>query len=371
VREVVAAAAGPRAEVSESCEPDRPADGTSPLVEMAMGYFRSRTLCAAARLGIADVLGEGEQTVDRLASACQADPASLNRLLRALASFSIVSESKPGTFVLTPVGAPLRRDAPDSVWAAVVFWADLLADNWSYLTESVRTGRTAGEVMKREGVASRWSMDPEATGIFRAVMGTGPAENYMPLARAWDFSARRVVADLGGGGGALMLAILEAYPEVHGMLVDRQESVARAADRFAAVGLAHRCALVAADLCQVVPPGADVYILKHILHGCTDETATGILRNCRSVIPADGRLLVVEFVLPDLFNRADKELEQRVMSDLNMLAVTGGKERSSGEWKQLLLLAGFEMVRIITVPGESTSIIEAAPVGSARSEHER
>jgi hypothetical protein len=336
---------------------------TSPLVEMAMGYARSRALCAAARLGIADVLADGQTSVEQLAIACQADPAALHRLLRALASFGIVSECGPGTFALTALGAPLRKAAPDSAWAAVVFWADLLADHWSYLTDCVRTGSSAAGIMKRDGIVSRWSKDPDAPAIFRAVMGTGPAEDYMPLAHAWNFADRHVVADLGGGGGGLILALLETYPNIHGMLVDRQESIERAASRFAAQDLASRCALVAADLCQAVPAGADTYVLKHVLHGYTDDAAMGVLRNCRSVMPPDGRLLVIEFVLPDIFDYVDNELEQRAMSDLNMLAVTGGKERAAAEWKELLLRSGFETRRIIAVPGESASIIEAAPPG--------
>jgi len=336
--------------------------GSPALVEMAMGYARSRALCAAARLGIADVLAQGENSVDRLALACRSDPASLRRLLRALATFGIVVESSLDRFALTPLGAPLSKAAPDSVWPEVVFWADLLADSWSYLTDCVRTGTTSFEVMKREGIVSRWSKDPDASAIFRAVMGTGPAEDYMPLARAWDFSNHRVVADLGGGGGTLILAILQAYPAIHGMLVERPESIDRARPRFAAEGLGSRCTLIAADLAESVPPGADVYLLKHVLHGYNDDAAIGVLKNCRSVIPANGYLLVIEFVLPDLFDRVDRELEHRAMSDLNMMAVTGGKERNASEWKQLLLQSGFELRRIIAVPGESVSIIEAAPL---------
>jgi hypothetical protein len=333
------------------------------LVEMAMGYARSRALCAAARLEIADVLAQGKDSVDELAIACQADPASLRRLLRALATFGIVAESSPDRFVLTPLGAPLRKAAPDSVWPAVVFWADLLADSWSYLTECVRTGTTSFEITKRAGIASRWSTAPDAPAIFRAVMGTAPAEDYMPLARAWDFSDSRVAADLGGGGGSLILAILNLYPEIRGMLVERPESIDRAAPRFTAEGLASRCDLLTADLRESVPAGADVYLLKHVLHGYNDDAATGVLQNCRSVIPDDGFLLVIEFVLPEVFDRVDKELELRAMSDLNMLAVTGGKERSAAEWKRLLLRARFEVRRIIAVPGEAVSIIEAAPSG--------
>jgi hypothetical protein len=336
--------------------------GSSALVEMAMGYARGRALCAAARLGIADVLFQGERSVDELAKARQADPASLRRLLRALSTFGIVVESSPDKFALTPLGAPLCKTAPDSVWAAVVFWADLLADSWSYLTDCVRTGTTAFEIMKRQGIDSRWSKDPDARAIFGAVMGSGPAEDYMPLARAWDFSDCRVAADLGGGGGSLILAILKAYPAIHGILVERQEAIDQAGPRFVGEALASRCALIPADLCKGVPPGADVYLLKHVLHGYSDDAAVGVLKNCRSVIPAKGRLLVIEFVLPEVFNRVDRELELRAMSDLNMMAVTGGKERDAAEWKQLLLQARFELRRIIQVPGESASIIEASPM---------
>jgi hypothetical protein len=336
--------------------------GSNALVEMAMGYARSRALCAAARLGIADVLAENDRGVDELAIACQADPASLRRLLRALATFGIVVESSPDKFALTPLGAPLCKTAPDSVWPAVIFWADLLADSWSYLTDCVRTGTTAFEIMKRDGVVSRWSKDPDARTIFRAVMGAGPAEDYMPLARAWDFSDCRVAADLGGGGGALILAILKAYPSLRGMLVERQESIDQAGPRFVGEGLASRCTLIGADLCEGVPTGADVYLLKHVLHGYGDDAAVGVLKNCRSVMPTKGCLLVIEFVLPDVFNRMDRELELRAMSDLNMMAVTGGKERNAAEWKQLLLQSRFELRRIISVPGESASIIEAAPM---------
>jgi len=338
------------------------------LTEMAMGYFRSRVLGAAARLGVADALGDGERTVKHLAAVCEAEPAALYRLLRALASFGVVAETSPASFVLTPLGKPLRKDAPDSAWAGIVFWADLLADSWSYLTECVRKGQKAMDV-RPPGVPSRWAQDPDAAAVFRAVMGTAPAEDYMPIARAWDFSKYHTVADLGGGGGALIAAVLEAFSNVQGVLVDRPESIDRAASRFESASpagryqLAGRCRLVAADLTQEVPAGADVYMLKHVLHGYEDGTAAAILSHCRSVLPAQGRVLVVEFILPDVVDHADWDLEQRLMSDLNMLAVTGGKERSAAEWMRLVASAGLRCERIIPVPGDLVSIVEAAPVG--------
>ena len=331
-----------------------------PLTEIAMGYFRSRALCAAARLGVADALGDEERTLDHLAAACGAEPASLYRLLRALASFGVVAETGSACFVLTAFGKPLRKDVPDSAWAGVVFWADLLADGWSYLSDCIRTGQKAMEV-RPPNVPSRWSQDPEASAVFRAVMGTAPAEDYMAIARAWDFSKYHTVADLGGGGGALIAAILEAFPNVQGVLVDRPESIDRAVSRFESAALAGRCELVAADLTKEVPPGPSVYLLKHVLHGYDDEAASAILGHCRSVLPADGRVLIVEFLLPEVVDHADRDLEQRLMSDLNMLVVTGGKERSATEWKNLLASAGLNCERILPVPGDLVSIIEAAP----------
>src|SRR5208282_2781145 len=112
---------------------------------------------------------------------------------------------------LTPLGQPLRKDARDSEWASVVFWSDLLADDWSYLTDCIRAGAPA-RLVRPEAVPSRWSQDANANAIFRAVMGTAPAEDYMPIARAWDFSKYHTAADLGGGGGALIAAVPEAFP---------------------------------------------------------------------------------------------------------------------------------------------------------------
>ncbi|WP_263351464.1 methyltransferase [Acidicapsa acidisoli] len=335
------------------------------LVEMAMGYSRSRMLCAAARLGVADALGDEVRSVGFLAEKCQADATALYRLLRALASIGVTKETTPEHFRLTSFGMPLRRDVPQSVWAAVVFWSDLLADSWSLLTDCVRTGKPAAQV-RDPNIPSRWSQDPEASSIFRAVMGTAPAEDYAPIAEAWDFSRASVVADLGGGGGSLILAVLGLNPHLRGMLVDLEDSVDAARPRFAQEDTASRCELIAADLTQSVPAGADVYMIKHVLHGRQDEVAITILKNCRAVIPENGSLLIVEFILPPLVSHADPQLEGLLMSDLNMLAVTGGRERSEREWKAILEAAGFLLIGVYPVGSDAlmvrnVGIVEAKP----------
>ncbi len=335
------------------------------LVEMAMAYSRSRVLCAAARLGLADALGDEVRSVGFLADKCQADATALYRLLRALASIGVTEETTPEHFRLTSFGKPLRRDVPQSVWPAVIFWADLLADSWSLLTDCVRTGKPASQVRDSK-IPSRWSQEPEADSIFRAVMGTAPAEDYAPIAEAWDFSRANVVADLGGGGGSLILAVLGLNPHLRGLLVDLGSSVDAAKTRFAEEDPSSRCELIAADLTQSVPAGADVYMLKHVLHGRRDGEAITILKNCRAVVPQNGALLIIEFILPPLVSHADPRLEGHLMSDLNMLAVTGGRERSEREWKTLLDEAGFVLTGVHPVGGDTlmvrnVGIVEAKP----------
>lgn len=335
------------------------------LLEMAMAYSRSCVLSAAARLGIADALGDAERSAQEIAAQCQADSSSMYRLLRAMAALGLLNETSPQHFRLTALGQPLRKDAQDSSWAAVVFWADLLADCWSQLGECVRTGQSAAQVMAQTGRPLRWSQDPGASAIFRAVMGTAPTKDYAPIVAARPFPASGVVADLGGGGGALIRAVLERHPNLRGMLVDRAESIEAAEAHFKESATADRCASIAADLAESVPPGADVYMLKHVLHGYKDDKAIAILRHCRAVIPSTGSLLVIEFVLPDVVAKPAPELIFRFMSDLNMLAVTGGRERSEHEWRQLLEEAGFTLTRNIPVPELDVSILEAHPTPAA------
>ena len=333
------------------------------LVEMAMAYSRSRMLCAAARLGVADALADEVRSIAFLAEKCQADATALYRLLRALASIGVTEETTPEHFRLTPFGKPLRKDVPQSVWASVVFWSDLLADNWSLLTDCVRTGLPASQVRDPK-IPSRWLQDPDSSSIFRAVMGTAPTEDYAPIAKAWDFSRAKVVADLGGGGGSLILAVLALNPHVRGMLVDLEASIDAAKPRFAQEDPSSRCELTAADLMQSVPASADVYMIKHVLHGRRDPEAITILKNCRAVIPSDGNLLIIEFILPPLVSHADPQLEGHLMSDLNMLAVTGGQERSEREWRTLLEAAGFTLSAVYPVGGGAgnVGIVEAKPV---------
>src|SRR5262249_37895074 len=153
--------------------------------------------------------------------------------------------------------------------------------------------------------------------------------------------------------------ILHANPQVRGMLIDRQEAVDGARLKLSAVGIADRCQFVGGDLLESVPQGADAYVMKYVLHGYDDESARRILNNCRAAMTQPCRLLIIESVLPERIDQGDPQIEKIVMSDLNMLAVTSGRERSEVAWAGLLSSSGFMLRLIIRVPGSTVSIIEA------------
>lgn len=335
------------------------------LADMARGFTRGKALCAAVRLGIADALGDGAKDLAELAAATASAPDSLHRLLRALVGIGIIEELSPKRFALTALGDPLRKDAPNSVWASIVFWSDLIAEFWTYLPECVRAKGcpSASAVMERKGLKSRWSIEPDAPAIFHTVFAESTGEDMASLAGAYDFSQCRAVADLGGAGGGLLSAILSANADARGVLVDRKEAVDGARSKLAAAGLADRCDFVAGDLLEAVPGGADVYILKSVLHGYTDDDARRILENCRTVMAAGSRLLIIESVLPETIVGPDPRLERMLLSDINMLVVTGGRERSETEWDSLLSSVGFKPCGIVPVPGSDASLIEASPRG--------
>src|SRR5579864_8180540 len=142
------------------------------LIQMALAYRRSAVLCAAARLGVPDALGDEVRNLDFLAKTCQADPDALYRLLRTLASMGITEETAPKQFRLTSFGGPLRKDAPQSAWPFVIFYGDLIADSYTWLTDCVRTGRPASEV-RDPNVPTRWSQVPDALSAARNRLGFG------------------------------------------------------------------------------------------------------------------------------------------------------------------------------------------------------
>jgi hypothetical protein len=200
-------------------------------------------------------------------------------------------------------------------------------------------------------------MTPEFAEVFNAAMAEGTARAAPAITAAGGFERFGTVADLGGGRGILLAAILAAHPGLRGILLDLPQALAGAADVLRAAGAADRCELVPGDFFSAVPAGADAYLLKSVIHDWDDERAAAILATVRAAMSPTARLLLAEPVMTDRPGRDD--LFSVSYSDLNMLVCTSGRERTAGEYRDLLAAAGFAVQRIVPCPPTGYSVIDA------------
>ena len=315
------------------------------------GYQVSQAIHVAATLGIADLLKDGPRTSDELAAEAGADPGVLYRLLRALAAAGVFHEEDGRRFSLTELGKGLRSDAPEPLagWAAFIgrpyYW-----QAWGHLLHSVRTGENAFQHVHDTDVWNYRAEHAEESSIFDRAMTDLTRTSNRRLVDGYDFGRFSTVVDVGGGRGALLAALLVEHPEMTGVLFDQPHVVAGADEVLDAAGVADRCRVVAGSFFEEVPAGGDAYVLKAIIHDWEDEESVAILRNCRRVVPDEGRLLLIERIVG-----APNEDSFTKFADLNMLVSPGGKERTLDEYAALLAAAGFRL------DGEGDPVIEGVP----------
>lgn len=326
------------------------------MLQMISGFWISRAICVVTELGIPDLLNQGPQSAANLASATNTHAPSLNRILRALVSVGVFEETDDGHFALTPLSETLQTGVPGSIRSfAISELGGEHYDAWRELIQSVKTGEIAFDHVFGMDIWEFFQKNPENARIFNDSMtGMTAATNEAILSR-YVFSGIRKLVDVGGGHGGLITSILEAHPEMRGVLFDAPSVIQGAQPRIEAAGLADRCETLGGDFFQSVPAGGDGYLLKWIIHDWNDERATTILRNCRNAISSDGKLMLVDVVIPP-----GREPHFGKFIDLNMLVMTGGLERTEEEFRRLLTASGFRLVRVVNTDSP-ISIIEAAP----------
>jgi len=331
-------------------------DGPSPhaqLDRMITGYWLSQSIYAAAKFGIADLLKNGPLPVDELAQKTSTNPDALYRLLRALASVGIFAEGPPRQFSLTPLAEPLQADVPDSKRALALMSGDEQFHAWTEILYSIQTGKKAFDKVFGQPIFDYLGQHLDKAQVFDAAMVGIHGRESAAVQKAYDFSGISTVVDIGGGNGSQLIGLLKANPHIRGTLFDLPHVIERAKSNIAAAGLADRCELVSGSFFETVPSGADAYFMRHIIHDWEDEKSLTILRNCHRAMPAHGRLLVVESVIPP-----GNEPFGGKFLDLVMLLIPGGKERTEEEYRALFAEAGFELSKIVPT-GSEVSIIEA------------
>jgi SAM-dependent methyltransferase len=323
------------------------------MMGLITGYWVSQAVGAVALLGVADELSGGTRRSDDIARAVGVDRTALYRVLRLLASLGVFAEDPPGSFALTPLGETLRSDAPDSVRNfAITETAPGHWLPWGLLHDSVRTGQPMARQALGMDLFDWYAQNPEEATYFNAAMGNLSALAASELVRVYDFSAVRTVADIGGAHGVLLTAVLRANPAARGILFDLPHVIETARSAIAAAGLSDRCELVSGDFFEAVPEGADLHLLKQIVHDWNDDRATQLLQNSHRALAPEGKLLLVEMLIP-----LDNRPSPAQAMDLNMLVLLGGQERTEEQFERLLKAAGFQLDQVIPT-GSPFSVIE-------------
>lgn len=303
------------------------------MLRMISGVHISQAVYLAAKLGIADALAGGAMTVTELADATGTHERSLYRVLRLLAGLGVLTEHEHRSFTLTVLGERLRTDARASMrsWAML---HEALGGIRAFepIGEMVRTGKPGMEIAHGMSIFQFLNEHPERAREFQAAMSERATALAPSVAARYDFAPVKTVADIGGGRGTLLASILQAHPHLRGVLFDLPEVTAEAGDVLRAAGVAGRCEVIAGDFFQGVPRGADAYIVANVLHEWRDGPAVEVLASCRRAMPAGGRVLIIE----RLIAHDPAEALPALLSDVNMLVFTGGRERTNPEYGKLL-----------------------------------
>ncbi|MFN2562889.1 MAG: methyltransferase [Jatrophihabitans sp.] len=321
---------------------------------VVLGFWSSQIAGTLARLEIPDQVADGPRSGDELATATGCLPAALLRLLRAATTVGILTEQPGRRFALTEMGAALRTDVPGSLAGlarAITASAHWLP--WGRLDDAIRTGRSTAQEALAAPFFDYLAGRPRECADFAAAMEDLSTMIAAAVVDRLDLTGARDIVDVGGGTGTLLTALLARHPELQGAVLERPEVVDRARAHIHERGLDERCAVAAGDFFTAVPE-ADVLVLKLILHDWDDEHATAILRACAAGLRPDGRLILIEAVVPD----DPSAVPLLPLLDVNMLVVLGGHERTAAEFTALLAGAGLRLDRI-TETGSHGQIIEA------------
>jgi O-methyltransferase domain/Dimerisation domain len=321
---------------------------------LLLGGFRiSQALYAAAALDVADHLLAGPAPAEILAGRTSAHAPSLRRLLRTLASVGVFTEPEPGVFALNPLGQLLASSQPGSMRDVTLMFMETHYAPFGDLLATIRTGQPAAERFYGQPFFAWLSQHPEQASRFTAAMASltrgfkGAAIAALPL------DGTGTIVDVGGADGTVLAAILAAHPQMRGVLLDLPHVITAAPAILAGHGVSDRAECVAGDFLEAVPPGGDAYLASLVLHDWPGQQVRRILANIATAGGSGARLLLIEFVVPP----GDAPHIAKI-SDLNMLAMMGGQERTEAEWQELLTDAGY--AGIATRPtGTPFSVIEA------------
>ncbi|WP_028644125.1 methyltransferase [Nocardioides sp. URHA0020] len=324
------------------------------LRSLITAFQVSAAVHVAADLGLSDLLAQGPRTLSDLAGATATHEATLGRLLHALSTVGLYEERSDGTYATTDLGEGLRSDIPETLRPlARTVGTPTHWGAWQQLGHSVRTGENAFEAAHGVDVWTHRADHPVENEIFNDQMASRTAAVATAVAEAYDFSGLSSIVDVGGGRGVLLEAVLSRHPHLVGTVFDLPQAVAT---EPISAALAPRWSSMSGSFFEEVPD-SDAYLLKSILHDWPDDRCVAILRTLRRGLRDDGVVLLVEMVL----DRPGYE-RAAAFSDLNMLVMPGGRERTQDEYAALFDAGGLRLTRVVDTDTH-VSVIEARAAG--------
>jgi hypothetical protein len=327
------------------------------LLQMLLGKWVSNAISAAAHFGLADHLESGPKSPKELAALTGTQERPLYRLLRANASVGVFTELEDGRFAQTPLSDPLRSNAKPCVRnMAMMLTDDWHIRSWEQLPWCVETGKPASYKLNGMPMFDWMAQHPEKTINFNNAMTDMSQGDAVAVVHSYDFSQFEYIVDVAGGHGTLLAAILDCAPRLRGTLFDMPHVIEGATKTGILERFADRSTLEAGSFFESIPSGADAYIMKYIIHDWYEPECIKILSHCRKGIRPDGKLLVVDQVVP---GRNEPGVSK--LMDLEMLVLPGGMERTEQEFRELFTASGFRLERIIPTPGIQF-IVEGVPV---------
>ena len=325
------------------------------LLQMIRGYWVSQIVGTLAQLEIADQLAQGPLDCDVLANGIGCEPKATYRLLRASANVGLVSALPDGRFGLTPLGELLRSNVPGSMRdSAIAFTAPGHWLPWGRLAEAVRHGERQTVAALGQELFDYYATNPCEGSAFTGTMANHSDPIAEELGQTLDTSAVTHVVDIGGASGTIIGALLEANAALLGTILERADVVPRAEAALDERGLSSRCRVIEGDFFKNVPE-ADLFILKYIVHDWDDQQSVKLLSNCARALRPNGHVILIEWVMPE-----HGKPSAAALSDLNMLVLLPGRERTASEFAELFRASGLQLDRISGI-ASSMHMIEASP----------
>lgn len=338
-------------------QPIKP-ESTFKMFEILGGLWLTGCVKTAAELNIADLLAGGPKTVSLLAEETQSHETQLYRIMRALSSAGIFEESENRTFALNDLGAALQTDVPGT---AKNFILTIMSEHfpaYGDLTYAVQTGKIPFDHIHGKDLWGFYKEYPEIGENFGKGMTGMSGMELKGIIENYDFTPYKKMVDIGGGNGVMIHTILDNTPNSAGIIFDEanviEKTVQMIPDR-----LKERCSVAVGSFFDNIPEGADLYMMKWIIHDWSDDECVQILKNCYNAMPKGAKLLIIDAVIPD---NSYNQPHMAKLLDIVMMACLTGRERSLQEFKMIIEKAGLHFNRLIHIGTEAKSIVECEKI---------